>query len=878
MSLSIERLTAALADRYRIERELGQGGMATVYLAEDLKHERKVAIKVLRPELAAVIGAERFLKEVKTTANLQHPHILGLIDSGESDAFLWYAMPYVDGESLRDRLDREKQLPVGDAVRLATEVAAALDYAHRHGVIHRDIKPENILLHDGSALVADFGIALAASSAGTRMTETGMSLGTPHYMSPEQAMGERDLDARSDVYALGCVLYEMLAGEPPFTGPTAQAIVAKVMTATPEPITTYRKTVPRPVVHAVHVAIQKLPADRFATAADFATALAAESVALRDAIAEGRLTTSHWLRDWRSVAAMVGVAALGLFSLVPRDRPDETGATSRQDYVTLSDSMPPSGGVGRTFAYSPSGNELVYVTASGGTSLLARKRSNQLKPTMIPGTSEAKWPNFAPDGVRLVFVRTPFQMGSLETIALGGGAARVLVADSVQFGATWGDDGYIYYARAGFLYRIPEGGGTPDTLTHRSDGEREWDSYPVPLPGGRAVLFSRQEGAAQREVMVYDLQARQERRLVEGLPLAVLSSGVLLYTPAGTSVLAQRFDLTRLELMGEVETIATGLRINGFAVADAAFSDNGAVLYWADAGSARTVVRVDRVGRAQVVDAEWPTPQADTPKLSPDGRRLALSVGTGLVVKQLDTGPATQIVRPVSGRNFLRPNWHPDGRSLLFYTSGVKDSVLSMRDDGVGGATSVVDEPRGVADAIWSPDGQWIVYRTSVEGANGSDIFAQRVEGGTPLQLLTSTANEVTPVLSPDGKWLAYASDESGIFEIYLCPFPNVGDRRVQVSNRGGVLPRWSAGSGELFFVAGDNQMTAVRVKTSPTLELGPLVSLFSMGSYLSVTSFHQNYDVTADGKQFYTIASGGTQQLVRVDNWLADFPKLRSR
>src|SRR5215217_8270653 len=208
-----DRLSAAIADRYRVERELGSGGMATVYLAEDLKHHRRVAVKVLRPELAAVIGAERFLSEIRTTAKLQHPHILPLFDSGESEGFLFYVMPFVEGESLRQRLDRETQLSIPDVVRIATEIAAGLDYAHRHGVIHRDIKPENILLHEGSALIADFGIALAASKSGsTRMTETGMSLGTPHYMSPEQAMGEREITARSDVYALGCVLYEMLTG------------------------------------------------------------------------------------------------------------------------------------------------------------------------------------------------------------------------------------------------------------------------------------------------------------------------------------------------------------------------------------------------------------------------------------------------------------------------------------------------------------------------------------------------------------------------------------------------------------------------------------------------------------------------------------------
>src|SRR6476661_6666458 len=264
---SPSRLAAALADRYRIERELGQGGMATVYLAQDLKHDRKVAIKVLRPELAAVIGAERFLAEIKTTANLQHPHILPLFDSGAADSFLFYVMPYIEGESLRDRLGREKQLPIADAVRIAAEVGSALDYAHRHGVIHRDIKPENILLHDGRALVADFGIALAVSSAGGggRMTETGMSLGTPYYMSPEQAMGERAITGRSDVYALGAVTYEMLVGEPPFTGPTAQAIIAKVMSADPAGLSAQRRSVPPAVEDAVLTALSKLPADRFAS-------------------------------------------------------------------------------------------------------------------------------------------------------------------------------------------------------------------------------------------------------------------------------------------------------------------------------------------------------------------------------------------------------------------------------------------------------------------------------------------------------------------------------------------------------------------------------------------------------------------------------------
>jgi serine/threonine-protein kinase len=235
------RLKTALADRYTVEREIGAGGMATVYLAEDVKHHRKVAVKVLRPELAAILGAERFLKEIEVTANLQHPHILPLHDSGQVDGFLFYVMPLVESGSLRERLNRETQLPVDEAIEIAKAVASALDYAHRKGVIHRDIKPENILLHDGQPVVADFGIALAVSAAGgTRLTETGLSLGTPQYMSPEQAAADRELDARSDIYSPGCVTYEMLVGEPPFTGPSAQAIIAKVLTEQPAIRCTYR--------------------------------------------------------------------------------------------------------------------------------------------------------------------------------------------------------------------------------------------------------------------------------------------------------------------------------------------------------------------------------------------------------------------------------------------------------------------------------------------------------------------------------------------------------------------------------------------------------------------------------------------------------------
>jgi TolB-like protein/tRNA A-37 threonylcarbamoyl transferase component Bud32/Tfp pilus assembly protein PilF len=278
----LDHLKAALGDRYTIERELGRGGMATVYLARDLKHQRHVAIKVLDPELARALGAERFLREVEVTANLNHPHILPLHDSGEADGFLFYVMPYVEGETLRERMNREGQLPLDDALQITREVAAALSYAHSHDVIHRDIKPENVLLSAGEAVVADFGIARAITAAGgEHLTDTGISIGTPTYMSPEQASGEHQIDGRSDIYALGCVLYEMLVSEPPFTGPTAHAVIAKKLSEPTPRISVVRESVPPGVAAALTKALAKTPADRFGTASAFTEALTSELVVAR---------------------------------------------------------------------------------------------------------------------------------------------------------------------------------------------------------------------------------------------------------------------------------------------------------------------------------------------------------------------------------------------------------------------------------------------------------------------------------------------------------------------------------------------------------------------------------------------------------------------
>ena len=456
------RLNSALVTRYRIDRELGAGGMATVYLAHDLRHDRDVAVKVLHPDLGAALGGTRFLSEIKTTARLQHPHILPLLDSGDADGLLYYVMPVVTGETLRARLKREHQLPIPDAVRIAREVANALDYAHRQGVIHRDIKPENILLHDGQALVADFGIALAVQSAGgQRMTQTGLSLGTPQYMSPEQAMGERTIDARSDVYALGAVLYEMLAGDAPFIGSSVQAIVAKVMSEKPTPIHTLRDTVPLAIEHAVSTALAKLPADRFSSAAEFSLALANTSGATFAAAAAAPARSfARDPRTWIAAAAILGAA---LFASLWMARPVVPPGVNRQQVFLWQNSIEPalapgSRTVATQAAIAPDGSSIVFVDSTPDGYVLMRKPRDATDATLLAGTTGAVSPFFSPDG-RWVGYAT--RDGKLRKVPVSGGGSITLAEDlhDTYRTATWLDDNTIVYlSRNQELKRVPADG------------------------------------------------------------------------------------------------------------------------------------------------------------------------------------------------------------------------------------------------------------------------------------------------------------------------------------------------------------------------------------------------------------------------------------
>ncbi len=432
MTESSARLTTALADRYRIDRELGQGGMATVYLAHDLKHDREVAIKVLRPELAAVLGPERFLAEIKITARLDHPHILTLIDSGASDGFLYYVLPFVRGESLRDRLNRERQLGLEEALSITKQVASALDYAHRHGVIHRDIKPENILLYEGEAMLADFGIALAVKEAGgNRITETGISLGTPQYMSPEQATGKRELDARSDIYSLAAVLYEMIAGEPPHTGPTVQAVIAKLLTERPTRLRVVRDTVPEGIDTAVAKALSKVPADRFGSADAFVRALGPAAGAARSPHTIHLLFRPARLAIGGAVV-LLAVLATWLVLRGERRQPQSTHIKRTQVTFTGNASLPALSRDGGQVAY------VVHACATGGCryGIDVRDLTGGGARRMVDGAEWIGYLEWSSDRRFLLFAGIYESKYGAFLVPVLGGAPRFLTSGFASFTPT----------------------------------------------------------------------------------------------------------------------------------------------------------------------------------------------------------------------------------------------------------------------------------------------------------------------------------------------------------------------------------------------------------------------------------------------------------
>jgi Tol biopolymer transport system component len=875
---SASRLAAALADRYVVERELGAGGMATVYLAHDVRHNRKVALKVLRPELAAILGGERFLKEIQLTANLQHPHILPLHDSGEAGDIVYYVMPFVEGESLRDRLVREKQLPVDEAVRIATEVASALDYAHRHGVVHRDIKPENILLHEGQALVADFGIALAVSTAGggTRMTETGMSLGTPHYMAPEQAMGEKEITPKADVYALGCVLYEMLVGEPPFTGPTAQAIIARVVTEEPRSLTLQRRTIPPNVEAAVRTALQKLPADRFASAAQFAEALGKTDFAAPTtraipvaATPAARGRAMRWAAGAATIV-LVAAAGAGLWRwLGPKP------ATPMRPVVRFAIDLPrdaqPVGATGSTIALAPDGSRIVYVGRAPSGQRLYTRGLDQLDPVPIPGTEGGILPFFSADGQSI-----GIKQGSrLVRVALAGGPVTPLCNAAGQtYGATWTAGDTVIFASDSGLMEVPAAGGQPHRVAKPDSGEAF--KWPAVLPNGGAVIFTAAgRGALKLAVLVRRTGQVQRLPQLGGYPQYVDAGFVVLSDPSGI-VSAVPFDARRLAVTGAAVPVVDKLGTNSDGDRNLGVSRSGDFAYQSSVSAGSRLVLVDRGGAVREAGSD--TGLYVAPRLSPDGRRVAIArwadfnqVARDVWVLDLAQHTRTRLTFDTTA---AWPLWTRDGRRVAYAreVNSSASSIYWVQADGSGAPEPLVTAPGWWIPAVFEPGGRALVYHGVRPQQPKGEIWQVGLADSARHQVLAASFHNYNPSLSPDGRWMAYQSDESGRFEVYVRPYPGPGGR-WQVSLNGGREPVWSPAGGEIFYRSADDMMSA-SVRTQGGFDVGGRTKLFE-GSYDVTSNGLTNFDVTRDGRTFAMLQQvQGTAQSVFVTlNW---FSRLR--
>ena len=912
----IDQLNAALADKqYTLERELGRGGMATVFLADDLKHHRKVAIKVLHPELAAVLGGDRFLREIEIAAGLTHPHILPLHDSGQADTFLYYVMPYVDGESLRDRLDRESQLPIEDAVGIAREVADGLSYAHGLGVVHRDIKPENILLSGDHALLADFGIARAVSEAGgSRLTETGLSLGTPHYMSPEQASGAEAVDARSDVYSLGCVTYEMLAGEPPHTGPNAQAIIAKVLTQPTPSVRVVRNAVPPATDVVLSKALSRLPADRFPTAGGFSAALNASVTS--DAVARGTRATPgarDTIRTRKTVTiatAAIAIVALGAVAFwgpwqdaPPADSASVYRLTMQIAPLAVTDHTP-----GSAVALSPDGSTVAYVSGSGGAGQIYLRRLDETDATPVPGAENAVSPFFSPDGEWLGFAAN----GKLTKLRISDGTRVTLCDAEAMHGATWGTDGTIVFGgtveNMFGLSRISADGGTPEQLTTRGGTSDLYLLFPAMLPGNDAVLFTAGNATGMAmNISLLDLRTGEREILVEG-------GGNARYLPQGYLVYAQddglyavRFDAQERAVHGSPVKVVQA-NVAGFASEPALghfdVSANGTLVYLAGdelAAAQQQLVWVDREGSVELIAVPGGRDEGNSglaymgPRVSSDAERVVFwnsspgeSSRKAGFAGDLWLANLARGVRSRMSSDSLEQFWavwYPDGRRVAFTAGGADQGsvgLLAERADGMGPPVrlTTVIGTQWQQPYSFTADGEFLYYQESSQGVD-FDIYVLPLSGDAePQPVVDGPAEEFHPAVSPDGRWLAYVSDESGQSEIYLTDLPDRRGRSL-VSSDGGIGPAWAPDGGELYYVQsveGQTALIAVRVETTPALELSRPETLFR-GPFTLPLQFGRSYDVSPDGERFLMVRRPveveSLERLSVVINWVDELEEL---
>jgi Tol biopolymer transport system component/tRNA A-37 threonylcarbamoyl transferase component Bud32 len=729
----LDQLRAALPDRYRIDRELGQGGMATVYLAEDVRHDRKVAVKVLRPELAAALGADRFNREIRIAAQLQHPHILPLLDSGEAGGFLYYVMPYVQGESLRERLTRHGELPVDDAVKLLTEVVDALAHAHSHGVVHRDIKPDNVLLSGRHALVTDFGVAKAFSDASgpQNITTAGVSLGTPAYMAPEQASADPHLDHRVDIYAVGCLGYELLCGRPPFSGATAQSVLAAQVTQTPEPIERYRPTAPPTLSAVLMRCLAKRSADRWQTAEELLTQL--ELLATPSGVssaAQGRpvAAVAHRIgsRRWLfAVGALAGIAGVAILSNhLSRERASDI-RFGRRIQVTLAP------GLETQPALSPKGDLLAY--SLGAKSRLYVRQVDGGNPIAVaPDLAGPQvWPHWSADGRRLSFTSSR----GLEIVPALGGTPQLLLQKPSKpltsfSGGTWSPDGReLTVVQNDTLYAVSVGGGHPRVIGSTLDLHScAWSSS-----GAWIACVSGNQRAIQ-----------------PGVSLGNLAQSSIVGFPA---------------IGGRAVPLTSDSSVNG----SPAWLPDGTLIFVSDKDGGRDIyaLRLDRSGKRNRSARRLTTGlNALTVTLSADGSRMgyaAFSETSNIwslsLSKPGTVGSVTQAKQVTSGNQVIESfDISPNGEWLVFDSdrSGNAD-LYRVRLDGPREPEQLTRSPVNEFSPVWSPGATEIAFHSFLSGRR--QIYLISANGRAATSLAVTKEDNRLPVWLPDGTGVLFLTN-----------------------------------------------------------------------------------------------------------------------
>ncbi|MGK2962884.1 MAG: protein kinase domain-containing protein, partial [Gemmatimonadaceae bacterium] len=785
-------------------------------------------------------------------------------DSGEADGLLYYVMPYVAGESLRSRLTRETQLGVDDAVRIAREVAAALESAHRQGVVHRDVKPENILLHEDQALVADFGIALAVSAAGgPRMTQTGLSLGTPAYMAPEQAMGERAIDGRADIYALGAVLYEMLVGEAPFTGPSVQAIVARVMTEQPRPVTGQRRSVPEHVNAAVLKALEKLPADRFTSAAQMSAALIAPDsmgiAAPRHDAQAGRETRQgrRWvdLLPWSIAAIALVLAGISLIRRAAR--------AGDQPLMHVAIGMPPEFSVvmndGAGIAISSDGRRLAFNVEGDGPPRVVMRDIAADTLLVVPGSPGTIGPlDFSPDGQWLAFNANE----NLYKVRVSGGAP-VPLTRSRWAHVTWAGNETLVHTRSynTGLSRVSSEGRDTATLTtpDASKGELgHW--WPQALPDGEHILFTNFTTPADRSVIeVLSLRNGDRRVVLQGGYHARYASGRLIFV-RGASLMTVPFDIDGMRSSGTPVQLPLSTVMSptngwaGFAV-----SADGVLAYISDPKAPVELALVDEGGIREGAGTE--AGGFGEAAVSPNGRLIAVVRDGDVWVFDRSRRFFTRLTRTEQIEGSIV--WTPDSRSVFYSRDVPQFDIFRRSADGSSPEERVLTSADDKIPTAISRDGSTLLYD---DDSDLNDIAAASLDGASALDrrpLMRAQGNQEAARFSPDDMWIVYQSDESGRSEIYIVPFPASRGTRQQVSISGGLNPHWGPDGRTVYYEWGGR---IIRARVNPrTGEIGTPETLTRLPPY-------NFWSVAPDGRFLLgSTAAGAAKPVVKiVTNWPA--------